>query len=82
MSSGVLLHCETKGDQSTSSMLFYFCPVAIYTCVELDFGHVYFCFGALGACKMVTNEILDCRMKLQSGKIYVGPVSRFKEGKE
>ena len=31
----------------------------------------------------MTNEVsLDYRMNLQSGKIYVGPVSGLKEGKE
>ena len=50
-SSGVLLQCETIRDQFTCSISFYLCPVAIHTCVKLDFACVYFCFWGLGICK-------------------------------
>ena len=41
-----------------------------------------FAFGGAGICKHGDKVgFLDCRMNLQSGKIYVGPMSRLKEGK-
>ena len=50
-SSSVLLQCATIRDQFTCFISRYLCPVAIHTCVRLEFARVYFCFGALGICK-------------------------------
>ena len=46
--SGVLLQCETIRDQFTCFISFYLCPVAIHTCVELDFAGVYFLLWGSG----------------------------------
>ena len=42
---------RTKRDQSTCSMLFYFCPATFCSCVKLNFGCVEYCFWVLDVCK-------------------------------
>ena len=44
--------------------------------MRLNFGCVESCFGVLDVCKPGgKNRFEDCRIILQSSKIYVGPVS-------
>ena len=84
-SSGILLQCEITRHQSTCSMSFYLLScIYLLPVWRLYFAHVLiFAFwGSGSSANMVTNVgFLDCRMNLQSGKNYVGPVSRLKEGK-
>ena len=40
-----------KRDQSTCSMLFYFCPATFCSCVKLNFACVESCFGVLDGFK-------------------------------
>ena len=69
------------GNQFTCCILPFFCLSAYLTCVRLDFARDLDYVSASAAENMGKRNILDCRMFLQSGKIYVGPVGGLKEVK-